>query len=213
MLVDRDEMNDMKRINLDESFWSERYTSGETGWDIGYVSPPLKEYIDQLTNKDLKILIPGGGNSYEAEYLFKDGFSNVSVVDISTVPLENFLKRVPSFPKENLLHQDFYDLKETYDLILEQTFFCTQHLKFRDKYVSKIHELLKSNGKLVGLLFNIPLNDHKPPFGGSKKEYRSLFIKSFKIEKMEVSYNSIPQRQGNELFINMSKREKEMQTT
>lgn len=32
---------------------------------------PLKVYFDQLTNKDLKILIPGGGNSHEAEYLLK----------------------------------------------------------------------------------------------------------------------------------------------
>lgn len=206
-------MNDMKRINLDESFWSERYSSGETGWDIGYVSTPLKEYIDQLTNKDLKILIPGGGNSYEAEYLFNSGFTNVSVVDISIVPLENLSKRVPSFPKENLLHRDFYYLEETYDLILEQTFFCAQNPIFREKYVSKIYELLKTNGKLVGLLFNLPLNNDKPPFGGNEQEYRSLFERSFIIEKMETAYNSIPQRAGNELFIKMSKREKEMWTT
>ena len=104
----------MENLKLDESFWSERYKSGEIGWDIGYVSTPLKEYIDQLSNKDLKILIPGGGNSYEAEYLFNKGFQNVFVIDISKIPLENLLKRVPSFPKENLLHMDFYDLNQKF---------------------------------------------------------------------------------------------------
>lgn len=197
----------MHKINLDESFWNERYTSGETGWDIGYASTPLKEYIDQLINKDLKILIPGGGNSYEAEYLFNSGFTNVSVIDISSIPLENLLNRIPSFPKENLLHLDFYDLKGTYDLILEQTFFCTMDRKWREKYVSKMQTLLKPNGKLVGLLFNIPLNDYKPPIGGSEKEYRSLFEEKFIIEKMETAYNSIPSRAGNELFIIMSRTE------
>ncbi len=196
----------MVRINLDESFWSDRYASGETGWDIGYVSTPLKEYIDQLSNKDLKILIPGGGNSYEAEYLFKKGFANISVIDISSFPLENLLKRVPSFPKENLLHLDFYGLEGTYDLILEQTFFCAQDPIFRKKYISKMHELLKPDGKLVGLLFNIPLNDNKPPFGGSEREYRSLFEEKFIIDEMETAYNSIPPRAGNELFIKMRKR-------
>jgi len=36
-------------------------------------------------------------------------------------------------------------------------------------------ELLLINGKLVGLLFNIPLFEDRPPFGGSKKEYITYF--------------------------------------
>lgn len=196
----------MNNLNLDESFWSNKYTTGDIGWDIGYVSTPLKEYIDQLSNKELKILIPGGGNSYEAEYLFNKGFTNVSVIDISNVPLENLAKRVPSFPKEKLLHLDFYDLKETYELIFEQTFFCAQNPVFREKYVSKLATLLKPNGKLVGLLFNIPLNNDKPPFGGSETEYRSLFDEKFTIHTMETAYNSIPPRAGDELFIKMGLR-------
>ena len=191
----------MGKVNLNESFWSDKYRSGDMGWDIGYASTPLKEYIDQLKNKDLNILIPGGGNSYEAEYLFNKGFSNVSVVDISRIPLDNLLKRVPDFPKENLLHQDFFKLDQTYDLILEQTFFCAQDPNLREKYVSKMHQLLKPKGKLVGLLFNIPLNEDKPPFGGSEAEYRLLFEDEFVIDKMETAHNSIPQRAGNEFFI------------
>jgi SAM-dependent methyltransferase len=197
----------MENLKLDESFWSERYKSGEISWDMGYVSTPLKEYIDQLSNKDLKILIPGGGNSYEAEYLFNKGFQNVFVIDISKIPLENLLKRVPSFPKENLLHMDFYNLNQKFDLILEQTFFCAQDPKLRIDYVLKMYELLKPKGKLVGLLFNIPLNDNKPPFGGNEDEYRSLFEKKFDIHIMETAYNSIPPRTGNELFIKMVKKE------
>ena len=40
----------------------------ETGWDIGYVSTPIKEYFNQVKNKELKILIPGGGNSYKLNF-------------------------------------------------------------------------------------------------------------------------------------------------
>ncbi len=187
-------------MNFYETFWNHKYLRGETGWDIGYISTPLKEYIDQLANKNLKILIPGGGNSYEAEYLFKNGFKNVYVVDISCIPLNNLAQRIPSFPKENLLHLDFFELEATYDLILEQTFFCALEPSLREEYVSKMHQLLKPGGKLVGLLFNIPLNTDKPPFGGDKEEYLSLFNEKFKIETMEVAYNSIEPRSGNELF-------------
>lgn len=189
-----------------ETFWNHKYIAGETGWDIGYVSTPLKEYIDQITDTDLKILIPGGGNSYEAEYLFNKGFTNVFVVDISVIPLQNLMKRVPVFPKENLLHSDFFELDERFDLILEQTFFCALQPSLRKDYVSKMHKLLNVEGKLVGLLFNIPLNNDTPPFGGNKEEYISLFEEYFKIEKMETANNSIPQRAGNELFFQVKKK-------
>lgn len=70
---------------LDETYWSGRYQNNEAGWDIGTVSTPLKEYFDQLTDKTVAILIPGCGNSYEAEYLLQLGFSNITLIDISSV--------------------------------------------------------------------------------------------------------------------------------
>ena len=41
--------------------------------------------------------------------------------------------------------------------------------------------------------------------GGPYKRKEVLFEESFKIEKMETAYNSIPERAGNELFIKLSK--------
>ena len=164
---------------LNAKFWEQKYQSNKTGWDLGEVSPPIKEYIDQLTNKNLKILIPGGGNSYEAEYLFQKGFQNVFVVDVSRTALENFKNRVPNFPSSNLLNNDFFELQQDFDLIIEQTFFCAIDPILRPKYTAKIHEILRPKGKLVGLLFSVPLNEDHPPFGGSKEEYQSYFIPKF----------------------------------
>ena len=59
---------------FNENYWTERYANNQTGWDFGYVSAPLKEYFDQLTDRSLRILIPGAGNAYEAEYLWSLGF-------------------------------------------------------------------------------------------------------------------------------------------
>ena len=102
---------------FDEDFWNNKYKTNKTGWDLGEVSPPLKAYFDQLENKDLKILIPGGGNSYEAEYLFNKGFKNVYVIDVSMYPLKNLKSRIPNFPDLQLLHGNFFELNETFDLI------------------------------------------------------------------------------------------------
>jgi SAM-dependent methyltransferase len=190
---------------FNEDFWDTKYKTNKTGWDLGQVSPPLKTYFDQLTNKELKILIPGGGNSHEAEYLLNIGFTNVYVVDISKLALDNLKQRVPSFPSSNLIHQNFFELDQTFDLIIEQTFFCALNPNLRKNYVDKMHCLLKDNGKLVGLLFDAKLNEDHPPFGGDKKEYIELFKNQFNIKVLEDCYNSIENRQGMELFIKLLK--------
>ncbi|MDX8552566.1 TPMT family class I SAM-dependent methyltransferase [Tenacibaculum sp. 1B UA] len=192
-------------IELSETFWNNKYLHNKTGWDLGEISNPLKEYFNQLEDKSIRILIPGGGNSYEAEYLFNKGFNNVFVVDIAEEPLKRIQNRAPSFPKGNLIHADFFELENVFDLIIEQTFFCAINPKLRPKYVQKVNELLTDEGKLVGLLFDAVLNEDHPPFGGSKKEYEGHFIPYFK-GSMEPCYNSSVSRQGMELFIKMTKK-------
>lgn len=191
---------------LDEKFWDSRYKSGNTGWDIGEISTPLKEYFDQLTDKNLKILIPGGGNSYEAEYLFNQGFTNVFVIDVSLTALNNLQHRIPEFPENQLIHANFFELDDTFDLIIEQTFFCALNPELRPQYAFKIKNLLKPKGKLVGLLFCIPLYNNRPPFGGTKKEYLTYFTPYFNLEILNLSYNSVLERNNQELFIKFIKK-------
>ena len=54
-------------MELDDAYWSGRYNNHTSTWDIGTITTPLKEYIDQLNDKTIAILIPGCGSSYEAE--------------------------------------------------------------------------------------------------------------------------------------------------
>lgn len=195
----------MLNIDLSANTWDSRYKTNDIGWDLGKISTPLKTYIDQLEDKNLKILIPGGGNSYEAEYLFNNGFTNVFVVDVSKTALENLKNRVPNFPEHQLLHQDFFEVNDTFDLILEQTFFCAINPDLRQHYANKMHNLLAEKGKLVGVLFNAPLYTNRPPFGGSKNEYIEYFKDLFLFITFETCHNSEPSRKSKELFINLQK--------
>ncbi|WP_296313284.1 methyltransferase domain-containing protein [Winogradskyella sp. UBA3174] len=196
----------MKKNNLDNKYWDSRYKNKQIGWDIGYGSTPLITYIQQLNDKTLKVLIPGAGNSYEAEYLWNNGFKNICVLDFAKHPLDNLKKRIPDFPSEQLLCKNFFDLNTTFDLILEQTFFCALNPNLRKTYVSKMHTLLEKNGKLVGLLFDFKLTNSGPPFGGSLPEYKSLFKKLFDIRVLEKSINSVKQRHDKELFFIFEKK-------
>lgn len=182
-----------------QQFWKERYDAGQTKWDLGQISPPLKSYIDQLQNKELSILIPGCGNAYEASYLFENGFKNVHVIDIVEEPLTAFQMKNPDFPSKQIICGDFFQLEQTFDLILEQTFFCAILPNQRENYIQKVSSLLNQNGKFVGLLFNREF-EGGPPFGGNKQEYLDLFTTYFSVVKMEDCYNSVAPRQGSEVF-------------
>ncbi len=167
------------------------------------VSPPIKSYIDQLRDTSLRILIPGAGNGWEAEYCWRENFKNTFVVDLSEKPLQNLKSRAPDFPDDQLLNIDFFKLQDQFDLIIEHVFFCSLHPDQRQEYALKMHELLKPGGKLVGVLFDFPLDDQQsdPPFGGSLQEYLTYFKPLFKIKTFERCYNSHPKRQGRELFM------------
>lgn len=188
-------------LNLNKDYWEERYASNNLGWDIGYVSTPLKEYIDQLENKNLKILVPGAGYGYEVVYLYYSGFRNIHVIDLARQPLDNIKAEIPEFPDNQLIYGDFFNLEtQDFDLILEQTFFCALNPELRKNYVQKMLQLLKPGGKLAGLLFDFPLTLNGPPFGGSLKEYEELFHPAFTINVLARAINSIPPRKDKELF-------------
>lgn len=191
----------------DDKYWRQLYIEGRTRWDLGDATPPLKEYFDQLKDKYVKILIPGAGNAYEAEYLYKSGFKNVFVLDWAEEPLENLKKRFSDFPVKNLLCEDFFSHKGKYDLIIEYVFFCAIHPSLRNAYAKKVFELLKPNGKFVGILFNDPLaGEDGPPYGGTREEYIGYFSPYFNIMIYENAYNSIKPREGRELFCNFGKK-------
>ena len=194
------------KTRFDKTYWENKYHENATGWDIGYASAPLTDYFNQLRDKKLKILIPGGGNCYEAEYLFEQGFENIFVIDIAEQPLKNLKARFPNFPDHQLIHDDFFNHQGTYDLIVEQTFFCALDPAMRQKYADKIADLLTENGKLAGLLFDFELTEDGPPFGGSTAEYLPLFSQKFTIKKLERCYNSIKPRNGRELFFIFEKK-------
>ena len=185
-------------------YWSKRYNQNQIGWDCGKITSPLKEYIDQLTNKDIKILIPGCGNAYEGEYLWNQGFKNTYILDFAPEAILNFKKLVPDFPNENIHELDFFDHSDKYDLIIEQTFFCAIHPTRRNEYAAHVSNMLNEKGKLVGVLFNRDF-EGGPPFGGCIEEYQNLFSIYFSEVKMNPCYNSIKPRINSELFIRLVK--------
>lgn len=189
----------MKSINSAD-YWQERYRTAQTKWDLDGVSPALNRWFSKEITKESRILIPGAGNGHEVEYLWKAGFKQVYLCDWAAQALANFKKRCPEFPDEQLICSDFFELEGTWDLIVEQTFFCALLPELRTNYAQKMKDLLAPNGRLVGLFFNREFEGDGPPFGGRKEQYQSLFSPYFSTVHFERCTASVPARSGHELF-------------
>lgn len=189
---------------LDQSYWDSQWQNHTTGWDLGEVSPPIKKYIDSWLNKNSKILIPGCGSAYEAGYLLQQGFTNITVIDISPTLVDDLKAKFAGNDNISIVLGDFFAHEGQYDLIIEQTFFCALPLFMRPKYVAKMHQLLKPEGTLAGLLFNRTF-ESGPPFGGDKETYLTLFKDAFDILQMDISPDSALPRANTELFFEFSR--------
>lgn len=193
-------------MELNQIYWQSRYVDESTPWDIGHVSPPLKLFFDSLHDKDLRILIPGAGRAYEAVYLHRQGFRQVFVCDWVEEAFDHLRAEAPDFPAMHLICGDFFELEGEFDLIVEQTFFCAISPSLRSSYVAKVAALLPQGGTLAGLLFASHFESAGPPFGGTEKEYRTLFSVGFDIKTMELAKNSILPRVQNELFFELKRK-------
>ena len=181
-------------MKFDEEYWSAKYKQKLMGWDAGSITTPLKEYFDQLENKELRILIPGAGNGHEVKYLHDNGFTNVTVVDISAEPFAGLIQNCYNWQADSFIVDDFFNIDGQYDLIVEQTFFCALNPQMRHDYANKMHELLAPAGKLIGVLFNVYFAGDHPPFGGNKEEYVEYFKNKFSFKVFDDCNNSIKPR-------------------
>ena len=191
-------MSDLHR----KEYWNSRWKEGKTGWDLGMPSPPLLHLIGTLNpGKSSRILIPGCGNAWEAEWLAAQGFTNITLVDIAPELCRVLEQGFAQTPAITIICADFFELQGPYDLILEQTFFCAILPELRAQYVEKMKELLAPNGTLAGVLFDTDFPFEGPPFGGHAKEYKPLFEQHFSSVSIEKCSHSAAPRAGTECLM------------
>lgn len=191
---------------LDGLYWAGLYDKGSTGWDIGYPAPALVDFLDHLSDKSLRILIPGAGRGWEVDYAFRQGFGSVYYLDFAPSAAALFQKQFPFFPADQVLVEDFFNLNETFDLILEHTFFCALHPSKREAWALRCLHLLRPGGRIAGLLFNHEFEHDGPPYGGVEDEYRRLLSSGFDIEVLEICAKSIKPRAKRELIFEARKK-------
>ncbi|MBL7755039.1 MAG: methyltransferase domain-containing protein [Chitinophagaceae bacterium] len=195
----------MRLMNLDAAFWNQRYEEGSTGWDLGTVSPVFKELLQHEPRRNIRVLIPGAGNAYEADYLLELGYQNITIADWSERVCGQLNEKYAHQPEVHIECIDFFQLQPAFDLILEQTFFCALDPSLRSAYAKKMAELLAPGGVLTGVLFDREF-EGGPPFGGRASEYAELFNPLFSTEIWEPCMCSVAPRAGTELMFRIIKK-------
>jgi SAM-dependent methyltransferase len=183
--------------------WQGHYDSDDLRWDIGEVAPPFVRLWQERKLVPGKAIVPGCGRGHEVVFLAEQGFQ-VTGVDFAPGAVD-LLKC--SLSQRNLnatvLNQNFFDLDsshdQTYDLMLEQTFFCAILPDHRPLYVETVKRILKPGGRLVGLFYETG-EEGGPPFNTTEGDIRAHFSGSFKVESLHKTPLSTERRKDKELL-------------
>ena len=168
--------------------WNKAYAEGNTPWDKGQASPPLRAFL-KAHRLEGKVLVPGCGTGYDVRLLAGQGTS-VLGLDIAPLALEK-ARSIPVVGDESYLLADFLNLPTSYhgqfDAVVEHTCLCALELVNREAYVRSVQQALKHGGKYLAVFFRqvSNYNGQDPPHPISSGEIEALFTKSFEmLERM-----------------------------
>ncbi|HEY9856242.1 MAG TPA: methyltransferase domain-containing protein [Stenomitos sp.] len=190
--------------DLNASFWDSRYQKRETPWDLGGPTPVFERLIREGTVPKGRLLVPGAGRGYDAIAFARAGYQ-VTALDLS--PLAGSELRAAADTAGVPLDVqvgDFFTLQDvdTYDAILEYTFFCAIPPSMRTAYRDQMARLLRPGGVLFGLFFPLKApSPEGPPFQVSVDEIKASFGECFELVHEELPAESIKPRHGNEVLM------------
>ena len=194
-------------MNSEDSpkFWEDIYKKDDAGWDLGGATPFFKNLASKLQPK--KLCIIGCGRGYDAINFAKNGF-DVTAVDFapSAIKYLNNLS-INHKVKIKVLEKDIFSLTPRYnnhfDYVIEQTCFCAIHPSRRLEYEKMAFNILKRNGKLIGLWFPLDkdVNHGGPPYGTTIDEVKAIFNKGWLVCQEEFPPESIKPRKNREILI------------
>lgn len=155
----------------DPAYWEKRYQEQEGrtfDWLENYET--LKPILKELITVESKILILGCGNAELGEDMYKDGYTHIDNIDISTVVIQQMKERTLDYSTMTWTVMDVRDLKfnsNNYDLVIDKStidaLLCGDNSYINvAKMTKEIQRVLKVGGFYMAISYGTPDNrlDH-----------------------------------------------------
>lgn len=171
--------------------WELLYQMQQTPWDLGSVTPAIKNLVKEggIPPVVRRILVPGCGVGYDVmEFASSRGDAQVVGLDLSTSAIQAAKdmarKGDPAIASRvEWVQGDFYSYspKDIFDLVFDYTFLCAMQLHMRPNWAQKMSELVRPGCYLLTLIY--PISDHEggPPFALNPQIYHDLLDGTFEM--------------------------------
>lgn len=182
--------------------WDELYRRGETFWDKGAPSPPLRQYLERNPQTG-RALVPGAGRGHEVALAVEHGL-DATGLDIAPTAVAEARALYPHladrFTVGNLFDPPA-EMRGAFDLVLEHTCMSALHPSMRQDYRRGIDLVLKPGGKLIGVWYINPDRDpgeEGPPYPFSVPDLTNLFATGYQILDDYIPDLAFPRREARE---------------
>ena len=181
------------------AFWDARYTEGEPPWSHREVPVNLHEYLESAVPG--RVLIPGCGVGYSVPPFARAGW-DVTALDFSPAAVEQARSRLGELGRRVLLTDYFqHDFGlEKFDLCYEQSFLCALPPKVWPSYATRVSQLLRPGGLLLGTFFFGEEPD-PPPYPLDDPRAKELFGDKFSLRRNVPIPTSHPVYVGGERWM------------
>ena len=172
-------------------FWTERYATGKTPWQLDHVPVRLKEFIESIRPRS-NILVPGCGQDFRTIAALRRAGHTVVAIDFCPVAVKSTREALAEM-REDIVLGDFftYDFKTgPFDLIYERTFLCSLPPYHWKQYAARAAQLLRPSGVLAGFFFYGNESD-PPPYPLTKHKAAEILGNLFKLRTSEAASDSL----------------------
>ena len=190
-------------------YWMDVYhTEGKPGWDLQKPAEALRDMLPRIKSPKARVLVLGCGEGHDAAFFAEAGHV-VTAVDFSKEGLNRGKEKYGHLHNLKFVECDIFQLPQewnhSFDIVFEHTCFCAISPSKRKELVTIWRRMLHEEGQLMGVFFAM-LKRAGPPYGSSEFEIRDYLKNYFQFLFWGRWRNSLPQRQGRELFVLAKKR-------
>jgi len=182
--------------------WDEFYRNGETLWDKGAPSPPMKQYLERHAVRG-RALVPGCGRGHEVALAAEYGL-DATGLDVAPTAVAAARALYPQL-EDRFVAGNFFDppkaMRGAFDVLLEHTCMSGLHPTLRADYRRGVDLTLRPGGLLIGVWYinpDLDPGEEGPPFPFSVPDLTALFADGYAIVEDYVPNVSFRTREGRE---------------